>query len=69
MVFQKLFLVIPQVKIFLVSFFINSTEGWSNGLTFKALPSKIVSNIKKQNNSPNDFSSRFKTLTSKRDFF
>ena len=30
----------------MVSFLINSTEGWSNGLTFKALPNKIISNIK-----------------------
>ena len=46
MVFQELFLVI-KLSIFLVSFLISSTAGWSNGLTFKARPNKIVSKIKK----------------------
>ena len=53
MVFQKLFLEIKTyIKIFFVSFLINSTEGWLNGFMFNDLPNKIVSKIKKQNSSP-----------------
>ena len=50
------------VKIFFVSTFISSTEGWSKGLISKALPNKIVSRTKKQNNSPIDSSDLFKTV-------
>ena len=46
-----------------VSDLINSTAGWSNGSTFKDLPNKIVSKIKKQKSSPNVFSFLF--ITSK----
>ena len=61
MVIQRLYF-INYNNIFFVSFLINSTDGWSKGLTFNALPSKIVSNIKKQNNSPRVSSFLFKTL-------
>ena len=41
---------------------INSTDGWSKGLTFINSAKRIVSNIKKVNNSPKDSSERDKTL-------
>ena len=50
--YQKLFLEEFYLKILKVSVLINSTDGWSKGFTFNNLPRRIVSNIKKVNNSP-----------------
>ena len=52
MEYPKLFLEEFYLNILNVSVLINSTDGWSKGLTFNNLPKRIVSNIKKVNNSP-----------------
>ena len=59
MEFQKYYLENFLIKFFFVSFLINSTEGWSYGFTPKAVAKRIVSKIKKINNSPSVFSSLF----------
>ena len=58
---QEFFLVNLIKSKFFCLFFINSTAGWSKGFNFIILPSKIVSNIKKVNNSPSVSSFLFDT--------